>query len=144
MKRIHFFIIGAILWHTAELGMADFRARQGEDKDILRLGCLNLNRQQFLKIRALKVSYLKEKEPFKIQLLNQRMALKLLWQQAKPDPRKIKALQKEIHALIWQLNLKETDYQLAFREVLTVEQLSRYIPCAHDHNRGTIGAVIEK
>ena len=53
--------------------------------------------------------------------------LKLLWMQMEPDVKKIKAKEKELHELTWQMKEKATDHRLSFRKILTSEQLSKFL-----------------
>ena len=108
---------------------------RGRDHDQFILNSLNLDAAQKEKVRRLRASYLKEKEPLRTQLYSMRMELKLLWMQIPADPVKIKSKQKEIHDLKWKLKEKITDYHLAFREILTPEQLSKYVLLKHDLKR---------
>ena len=118
--------------------MADSGPRGKRDgkRDALILDSLNLKAEQTDKILKLKAAYLKEKDPLRSRLFNNWMELKLLWMQTKLDPDKIKSKQKEIHDLKWQLTVKRTEYRLAFRKILTPEQLSKYIVLKHEKKSG--------
>lgn len=136
MKKIIMGAVVVILVVSANLVFAGPGARGGRDRDRFILDSLNLTAEQIEKVRVLKEAYLKEKEPLRNQMFSKRMELKLLWMQLKPDPAKIKSKQKEIHDLKWKLKVKRTDYRLAFRKILTSEQLSKYILLEHDRRRG--------
>ena len=135
MKKIMFIAIGVMLFACANLVLAGPGDRKGRDRDQYMSDSLNLTAEQTEKIRVLRESYLKAKDPLRNQMFSKRAELKLLWMQLKPDPAKIKSRQKEIHDLRWQLQLKRTDYRLAFREILTPEQLSKYILFEQDRKR---------
>ena len=136
MKKIYFIVVLLFLFAASGLVMAGPRGGGGGERDVLLLGSLNLTAEQIEKIRILRESYRKEDEPLRNRLFGMRMALKLLWMQLKPDSGKIRSLQKEIHNLKWQLQEKRTDYRLAFRDILTPEQLSRYIVLKDGRKRG--------
>jgi len=130
-----FLVLLAVIIGSASAGPRE--ARQ-QDYDHFILESLNLSAAQMEKVRSLRAAYLKEKEPLRTRLYSLRMELKLLWMQTQADPVKIKSKQKEVHDLKWQLKEKTTDYRLAFREILTPEQLSKYIVLQHDfkHRKG--------
>ena len=96
---------------------------------------LNLTPEQMEKVRDLRGSYLKEKEPLQKQLFTRKTELRLLWMQTKTEAEKIKSVQREIHDLQWTLLEKRTDLQLAFRNILNPEQLSKYIHFTKDRKR---------
>ena len=100
----------------------------GMDDSIL--SKLDLTSEQLEKIRILRESFLKDMTPFRSQLFEKRAEIRLLWMQIKLDPVKIKALEKEAHNLKGQLNEKSTDYRLAFRDILTPEQSSKFVALA--------------
>jgi len=133
MKKIMFIAIGVMLIAGANWVLAGPGDQKGRDRYML--DSLNLTVEQTEKVRVLRESYLKAKDPLRNQMFSKRAELKLLWMQLKPNPAEIKSKQKEIHDLRWQLQLKRTDYRLAFREILTPEQLSKYILLEHDRNR---------
>ena len=135
MKNKNFITLWVIIAVTAGLVLATSRGMKAEEGDFL-FDRLNLTAEQKEKIRVLKESYLKDKEPIRNQLYSRRMELRLLWLQTKPDPDKIKAKQKEIHDLKWEQQIKRTDYHLAFRDILTPEQLAKYIALEHDSKQG--------
>ena len=135
MKKRMFIAIGVMLFGSANLVLAGPSDRRGRNHNRYMLDSLNLTVEQIEKVRVLRESYLKAKDPLRNQMFSKRTELKLLWMQLKPDPAKIKSKQKEVHDLRWQLQLKRTDYRLAFREILTPEQLSKHILFEHDRKR---------
>jgi Spy/CpxP family protein refolding chaperone len=132
MKKVIFIASLVLLVATAGTADAGPGGYRGGTQDGFILDSLELSAVQMERVRGLKASYLQEKEPLRARLYTLRMQLKLLWLQTKADPVKIKAKQKEIHDLKWQLREKRTDYRLAFREILTPEQLSKYILLKQD------------
>ena len=88
---------------------------------------LNLTAEQSEKIMTLRKAHMEKMTPLRIQLYTKRMELKLLWVQTDPDPVKIKALQKEILGLRGQMQSKSADHRLAFRSILTPEQLTKLL-----------------
>ena len=135
MKKIMFIAIGVMLFACANLVLAGPGDRKGRDRDQYMLDSLNLTVEQMEKIRVLRESYMRAKNPLQNQMFSKRAELKLLWMQTKADSEKIKSMQKEIHDLKWQLKIKRTDYQLAFRDILNPEQLSKYILLKQDRKR---------
>ena len=55
--------------------------------------------------------------------------------QTESDAAGIKAKEKEIHDLKWQVLEKATDFRLTFRSVLTPEQLSKFLALGGDWGR---------
>jgi len=95
---------------------------------------LNLTPEQTEKLRSLMETFYKDTAPLRNQKFECRTELKLLWMQTKPDPEKIKAKQKELHDLKWEMLEKATDYRLSLRNILTPEQLSKFIiQSSRDH-----------
>jgi Spy/CpxP family protein refolding chaperone len=88
---------------------------------------LNLTPEQTEKVQALTESFHKDIAPLQNRKFQCRTELKLLWMQEKPDVEKIRAKQKELHDLKWQILEKVMDYRLSFRSILTHEQLAKYI-----------------
>jgi Spy/CpxP family protein refolding chaperone len=102
------------------------------------LSCLNLTAEQSEKIRILYEAFQKGLLPIRKEVFNTRAELKLLWLQTAPNAEEIKAKQKTLHDLKWQMREKKTDYRMAFRKTLTPEQLSKYLAlklCKGDGSR---------
>jgi len=135
MKRIVFIAILVTVFAVANPVFAGPGGRGGLGLNGFMLDSLNLTPEQMEKVRTLRESHLQKTEPLRNQVFNKRTELKLLWMQLKPDPESIKAKQKEIQKLRWQLKEKRTDYQLAFRNILTSDQLSKYILSSQDRKR---------
>ncbi len=91
------------------------------------LSSLDLTAEQMEKVRSLRESGHEEMAPIWAQKFEKKSELKLLWMQMTPDPEKIKARQKEIHDLKWQIQEKIIGYRLAFRDILTPEQLTKFL-----------------
>lgn len=100
------------------------------------LASLNLTPEQTDKIRALRESMIKETIPLRTQLAERRAELKLLWMQMDADADSIKAKQKEIHDLNWQIREKSIDKKMEFRSILTPEQLSRFLSMGSGYGFG--------
>jgi Spy/CpxP family protein refolding chaperone len=98
------------------------------------LSGLDLTAEQSEEVCALRESHRKEITPFRTQLLHKRAELRLLWMQTDLDHDSIRAKQKELHGLTWQIQEKTTDYLLAFRRLLTPEQVSKFL--AQGQGRG--------
>jgi len=91
------------------------------------LSNLNLSAEQSEKIRGLRESFLKEITPIRTQLFTKKAELRLLWMQTSLDVDKIRSTQKEISDLIGQMQVKTTDFRLAFRNLLTPEQTTQLL-----------------
>lgn len=91
------------------------------------LSKLDLTEEQRENIRVLRESFQKEITPLRSQAFEKKAEVRLLWKQIKLDPVKIKSLEREIHGLMGQLREKSTDYRLAFRNILTPEQASKFV-----------------
>jgi len=100
------------------------------------LSTLNLSAEQSEKVRALRESFLKETTPIRNQLFTKKAELRLLWIQTTLDVEKIRSIQKDIHDLIGQMQTKTTDFRLAFRNLLTPEQVSQLLSQGIDGRPG--------
>ncbi len=136
MKKICFFLVLIFLIITTEvlifLMTPEFMAESSElpyrwEDDYPKFPCLNLTFEQTEKIRTLKESFEKETSRLKIREFERKAELRLLWMQMKPDSKMIKAKQKKIHDLKWQIQEKSTDFWLKFRNILTKNQLSKFL-----------------
>ena len=148
MKRISFLATLVILLTSATFVMAGPQDKRrgmkpgwGMDDSIL--SKLDLTAEQLEKIRVLRESFQKGMTPLLSQLFEKRAEIRLLWMQIKLDPVKIKAIEKEVHNLKGHLNEKSTDYRLAFRDILTPEQSSKFVALTgardHHHPKGKGG-----
>ena len=106
------------------------------DKNML--SKLDLTAEQTESIRALRASFQEDIAPLRTQIFEKKAEVRLMWMQTKTDADAIRAKQKQIHDLKWQVNEKTTDFQLAVRKVLTPEQLSRFLAFGGErrHHRG--------
>jgi Spy/CpxP family protein refolding chaperone len=88
------------------------------------------------KNRILRESFQNDIKPLCTNKYERKAELSLLCMQMQADSKQIKAKQKELHNLRWQLKEKTTDYRLAFRDILTPEQLSKFLAfgAARDHH----------
>ena len=144
MKKLSILATMVLLFASATLVMAGPGSKGGkmEHRWMMEdsiLSSLNLTAEQIEKIRVLRESFQKDIIPLRTQKYERTAELRLLWMQMNPDPDKIKAKQQQIHNLIWQLLEKSRDYQLAFRDILTPEQLAKFLELGgvryHDHRR---------
>ena len=99
------------------------------------LSKLNLTAEQTEKIRALRESFQKDITPLRTRIFEKKAEMRLLWMQTESDVAGIKAKEKEIHDLKWQVLEKATDFRLTFRSVLTPEQLSKFLALGGDWGR---------
>lgn len=106
------------------------------DNDIL--SELDLTAEQMESIRSLRASLQEDINPLRTQIFEKKAEVRLMWMQTKTDADAIRAKQKQIHDLRWQVNEKTTDFRLAVRKVLTPEQLSRFLAFGGErrHRRG--------
>lgn len=102
------------------------------------LSKLDLTAEQTESIRALRASFQEDIAPLRTQVFEKKAEVRLMWMQTKTDAEAIRAKQKQIHDLKWQVNQKTTDFRLAVRKVLTPEQLSRFLAFGGErrHHRG--------
>jgi len=102
------------------------------------LSKLNLTAEQTERIRTLRESFQKDITPLRTRIFEKKAEMRLLWMQTEPDAARIKAKEKEIHDLKWQVLKKTTDFRLTFRSVLTPEQLSKFLALGGDlkHHHG--------
>ena len=144
MKKLGLLPVALMMVVLAAFVMADsgdkrYKLQDRWEMEDAILSRLNLTPEQTEKIRILRESYRKESTPLRNEKYERKAELRLLWMQMHPDPDKIKAKQKEIHDLIWQRLEKSTDYRLAFRDILTPEQLTKFLELGggryFDHRR---------
>jgi len=144
MKKLRLLPVAVITVLLASFVMAGSGDKRGKLQDRWEmedaiLSRLNLTLEQTETIRILREAYRKESTPLRTEKYERQAELRLLWMQMNPDPDKIKAKQQQIHNLIWQLLEKSRDYQLAFRDILTPEQLAKFLELGgvrhHDHRR---------
>jgi len=132
MKKTLFFTAFLIIIGSAAVSMAfdrgiGCRGGSGWGMNSSMLSSLNLTAEQSEKIRVLRESFMKDIGPIRSQMFNKRAELRLLWIQAKPDTQKIKETQMAARDLIGKVQEKTTDFRLAFRNILTPEQVSRLL-----------------
>jgi Spy/CpxP family protein refolding chaperone len=99
----------------------------GWTMDPMMISDLNLTPEQTEKVQSLTETFHKDIAPLQDRKFQCKTELKLLWMQVAPDVEKIRAKQKELHDLKWQIMEKVMDYRLSFRGMLTPEQLSKYL-----------------
>ncbi|HDR14358.1 MAG TPA: periplasmic heavy metal sensor [Desulfobacteraceae bacterium] len=88
---------------------------------------LNLTTEQAEKLMALRQSNFAEMQGIRNELFQKRAELRLAWMQVDPDADKIKSIQKEINELTSQKQENMVDHRLAVRNILTSDQLTRYL-----------------
>jgi Spy/CpxP family protein refolding chaperone len=86
---------------------------------------LNLSNEQMQKLEALHERFLKETISIRNDLALKQVELRTLWLQTNPEEGKILAKEKEINALMAQVQEKATKYLLEGRKVLTPEQQAK-------------------
>lgn len=99
----------------------------GPDPGMEQLACLQLTPEQTRRVRTLQAELARAVNSLRIQTFERRAELRLLWMQMSPDEKAIEAKQREIHELRWNILIRETDFWLRVRKVLTPEQLSRFL-----------------
>jgi len=133
MKKICIFTAAlSLLFGSATFVMAGQQGKgagmcHGSRMDSPVLSLLNLTTEQSEKVRVLRETHIKKIAPLQTQLFTKRAELRLLWIQTNPDPEKIKAVQKEILGLRWEIQDKTIDHWLEFRNILTPEQLTKLL-----------------
>ncbi|MDM8550624.1 periplasmic heavy metal sensor [Desulfobacterales bacterium HSG2] len=132
MKKISLFAVLAMVLASATFvmaqpGMGRGKMGRGWGMNPSVLSALNLTTEQTESIRSLRESFEKDVAPLRTQKFERKAELKLLWMQTDADSEKIKAKQREIHDLKWQIQEKTTDFRIAFRGILTPEQLSKVL-----------------
>jgi Spy/CpxP family protein refolding chaperone len=93
---------------------------------------LNMSSDQKEKLRQLRNTRDKETTPLRLQESERNAELRLLWLQLHPDPARVKLKLHQIQELKWQILEKDVDHWLAFRNILTEEQLARFLTLAGD------------
>ena len=88
---------------------------------------LELTAEQAEKLAELRRSNFAEMQEIRNQLFQKRAELRLAWMQLEPDPARIRSIQKEINELRAQRQDKMVDHRMAFRNILTPEQLSKHL-----------------
>ena len=77
--------------------------------------------------------------PLKLQKHQVKAELDIFWLQMTPDTKKIKSAQKKMHDIKFQILEKDTEYKIAMREVLTKDQLSRFLALGCERCQGHDG-----
>lgn len=137
MKKVSLIAAAVLLVTSAAIGIAGSFAKFGHDKygwkmDDAILSSLDLTPEQTEEISILRESLDQEIAPLRTQKFERWAELRLLWRQDNPDVDEVKAKQREIFDLKWQIIEKITDFRLAFRSLLTQEQLSKFISLEAD------------
>jgi len=132
MKKITLITALILMLASAPLVMAQPRGNKGGmgpdgGRHAPALANLNLTAEQSEKIRAMRETHRKDMIPIQTKLFTKRAELRLLWMQTNPDSEKIKSKQKEILDLRGQLQEKQTDFRLKFRNILTPEQCTKLL-----------------
>ncbi len=86
---------------------------------------LNLSPDQIQKLEANHINYMKETLPIRNQIAIKRLEMRELWLQPNPNEAQILAKQKEINALMGQLQEKTTNFLFQSRTVLTPDQQAK-------------------
>lgn len=141
MKKISVIAVLVILAASATISMAGPRdrghsmdPRWGMHDSIL--SKLDLTDEQMEQIRTLRESYQKEITPLRTEVFAKKAEISLLWMQIELDPVKIKTLDREVHNLFGQLREKSTEYRLAFRNILSPEQLPKFLALRGGRHHG--------
>ena len=98
-----------------------------EKSDFSALAQIELSTEQTEEIRKLRVAHEESISPLRIQEHQTKAELHIFWLQLTPDTEKIKSAQKKIHNIRFQILEKETDFRITMRQVLTEDQLSRFL-----------------
>jgi len=91
------------------------------------LAGLELTAQQAAAIRVLRESFEKDISPLRAQKFEKSAELRLLWRQTQPALADLRAKQREIYDLKWQIVEIVTEFRLSFRNLLTAQQLTKLI-----------------
>lgn len=103
------------------------------------LAQIDLSTEQTKKIRELRMAFEESIMPLKLQEHRVKAELNIFWLQMKPDTKKIKSAQKKMHDIKFQILEKQTKYKIAMREVLTKDQLSRFLALGCERSHGHDG-----
>jgi Spy/CpxP family protein refolding chaperone len=103
------------------------------------LAQIDLSTEQTEKIRELRMAFEESIMPLKLQEHQVKAELDLFWLQMTPDTKKIKSAQKNMHDIKFQILEKETEYEIALREVMTKDQLSRFLALGCERVQGQDG-----
>jgi len=93
---------------------------------------IELSNEQTETIMKLRQNHEKAIAPLRIKEHQLNSELEILWLQITPDIEKIRSVQKEMHAVKFQILEKETQFRIAMREVMTEEQLYRFLALGGD------------
>jgi len=100
------------------------------------LSQINLSTEQTEKIRKLRLGFEESVAPLRVQEHQVKAELNIFWLQMTPDINKIKSAHKKIHDIKFQILEKETDFRIAMREILTKDQLSRFLALGSARSHG--------
>lgn len=156
MKKICIFATCLLFMYVSIADALPGRHREGAwpeqdwTMDHMMISNLDLSAEQLEKVHTLTESFYKDMAPLRNQKFQLQTELRLLWMQEKPDTDKIRAKQKELHDLKWRIVEQVTDYRFSFRDILSPEQLSRFLvrrcdrPFYRTGGRGHHGPWVEK
>lgn len=103
------------------------------------LAQIDLSTEQTEKIRELRMAFEESIMPLKLQEHRVKAELNIFWLQMTPDTKKIKSAQKKMHDIKFQILEKQTEHKIAMREVLTKDQLSRFLALGCERSQGHDG-----
>ncbi len=110
--------------------------RQKANSGFSPLAQIDLSTEQTEEIRKLRLTHEESIMPLKVQEHQIKAELDIFWLQMTPDTEKIKSAQKKIHDLRFQILEKETNFRIAMREILTQDQLSKFLALGSDRYQG--------
>ncbi len=134
-----FLLFTALMLFSTTSAIANPGGPMGYHKksDFTALAQIDLSIEQTEQIRKLRLAHEKSIAPLKIQEHQLKAELDIFWLQLKPDTEKIKSAQKIIHDIRFKILEKETAFKIATRQVLTQDQLSRFLALSGDRCHGT-------
>jgi len=139
MKKHHlimlFIIVLIITGATVVIAKPDGIMRHHGKPEFSPLSQINLSDEQAEEIRKLRMAHEKSISPLRLQEHQVKTELDIFWLQITPDIEKITSAQKKIHNIKFQILEKETNFRIAIREVLTKDQLSRFLALGGDTHR---------
>jgi len=113
--------------------------RYHQKKIFSSLAQIDLSTEQTEKIRQLRLTYEESTADLKVQEHQLKAELDIFWLQLTPDIKTIKSSQKKIHDIKFQILEKDTEFKIAIRQVLTKDQLSRFLALGGDRYHGPDG-----
>lgn len=116
--------------------------RHHEEEEFSLLSRIELSSEQKEKINHLRTAFEKSVAHLRLRQQQTKAELAMFWLQLTPDIEKIRSAQKEMHDIRFQIAVKETDFKMSLRQVLTEDQLTRFLALGGGRHQGPVKSAV--